>query len=97
MDDLNELLSEAVKNAREDRNVTASLLADLIMYLKGNEERFKDVGATAAKYVETLQRSNEQIVKVGSMVYKQDSSLDLTDEEKDKIFDVLQNSNKEDE
>jgi len=89
-DGLNDLLEEAIKNARTDRNVTNGLLADLIIYLKQDSSNFKEVGAVAAKYVETLQRSNEQIVKVGSMVYKQATVTDLSEEEKNKIFDELQ-------
>ena len=38
------------------------------------KERYSDSGATAAKFVETLQRSNEQLVKLATLVYKKDSA-----------------------
>ena len=63
-----ELLSEeALDNIRKDREQTRELLNDLIKYISGAEDRHRDVGMTAAKYVETLQRSNEQLVKIASL------------------------------
>jgi len=53
-------INEAIENIRKDREITKSLLNDLIVYLSVDEERHKDAGVIAAKYVETLQRSNEQ-------------------------------------
>jgi hypothetical protein len=48
------------------------------------------LGLIASKYVETLQRSNEQIVKLSSIVQKQERSFDgLSNEEKDDIFDLI--------
>ena len=44
-----------------------------------------------AKYVETLQRSNEQLVKISSLIEKKDSKQKgLSDIDKDEIFDMLQ-------
>ena len=90
MKDLDAYLDEAIKNIREDRAITATLLTDLVVYLKASEERHREVGPVAAKYVETLQRSNEQLVKVASLIQKKRaSSVDLTDEDKNEIFDIL--------
>tara|TARA_Y100000034_G_C6561813_1_gene243160 strand:+ start:22 stop:309 length:288 start_codon:yes stop_codon:yes gene_type:complete len=90
MKDLDAYLDEAIKNIREDRAITAVLLTDLVTYLKASEERHREVGPVAAKYVETLQRSNEQLVKVASLIQKRRaSSVNLTDEDKNEIFDIL--------
>ena len=90
MKDLDTYLDEAIKNIREDRAITATLLTDLVIYLKASEERHREVGAVAAKYVETLQRSNEQLVKIASLIQKKRASnADLTDEDKNEIFDML--------
>ena len=90
MKDLDAYLDEAIKNIREDRAITATLLTDLVVYLKASEERHREVGPVAAKYVETLQRSNEQLVKVASLIQKKRaSSANLTDEDKNEIFDLL--------
>ena len=90
MKDLDAYLDEAIKNIREDRAITATLLTDLVVYLRASEERHREVGPVAAKYDETLQRSNEQLVKVASLIQKKRaSSANLTDEDKNEIFDLL--------
>jgi hypothetical protein len=42
-----------------------------------------------AKYVETLQRSNEQLVKVVSMMSKKQKDSGLSSEEMKNIFDMI--------
>jgi len=83
-------LQEAIKNIREDRAMTHSLLTDVMSFIKNNEQNHRDVGLIAAKYVETLQRSNEQLVKITNLLHKKSSSPSgLSDEDKDEIFDIL--------
>jgi len=92
--DLDSCLEEALDNIRTDRSVTNSLLADIILYLKKSDENYKEVGTVAAKYVETLQRSNEQLVKIVSLMHKsQDASTELTDKDKNEIFDLIKGVN----
>ena len=88
--DFETLTDEAIENVREDRTQTKELLKDLIKYLSNDDHRHKEVGLTAAKYVETLQRSNEQLVKIAALKQKTES-LDsgLTTEERNEIFDRL--------
>ena len=50
---------------------------------------------TLAKYVETLQRSNEQLVKLCSLMSKNESTDELTDKDFAQIFDQIQKSEKE--
>ena len=93
MKDLNTYLQEAITNIRQDREVTKELLDDVIRYIGKNEEHHKFVGSVAAKYVETLQRSNEQLVKISTLIYKkQSASTGLTDTDKQEIFDLLQDN-----
>ena len=83
-------LKEAIENIRKDREITKELLNDLIVYLSENESRHREVGTVAAKYVETLQRSNEQLVKIASLLTKkQGNSTSLTESDKTEIFDLL--------
>jgi len=85
-----DLTSEAITNLREDRERTKDLLKDLVKYLSADEHRHKEVGLTAAKYLETLQRSNEQLVKVAALqqkLYKEDTSLSV--EEREEIFSEI--------
>ena len=89
--DFESLTEEALDNIREDRVQTKELLKDLVKYLSNDEHRHKEVGLTAAKYVETLQRSNEQLVKIVSLMQKdQDTNAQLTDKDKSEIFDLIQ-------
>jgi hypothetical protein len=88
--DFTELTSEAINNIREDREQTKELLQDLIKYLSGADERHKEVGITAAKYMETLQRSNEQLVKIASLKQKNEvGDSSLSEQERAEIFDQL--------
>ena len=84
--DFESLTEEAIGNIRDDREQTKQLLNDLIKYLSSDEHRHKEVGITAAKYVETLQRSNEQLVKIASLKQKsQKEDSNLSEEERDEI------------
>lgn len=91
MKDLETYLETAIDNVQNDREVTRELLDDVMRYLAKDEQRHAQVGAVAAKYVETLQRSNEQLVKIASLVHKQQSGdVGLSDKDKADIFDLLQ-------
>jgi len=91
MKSLDHYLSKAVNNIESDRKITRELLDDVVRYMSKDEALHKEVGLTASKYVETLQRSNEQLVKVASLMQKnQDKSLGLTNEDKEEIFNLIQ-------
>ena len=91
--DFETLSEEALTNIREDREQTKDLLSDLIKYLGGAEDRHRDVGLTAAKYVETLQRSNEQLVKIASLKQKEEkNNTGLSEIERDELFKELNDS-----
>ena len=86
-------IEEAIANIRSDRGTTSSLLADLLLELKkaNTIDNHKQLGLIAAKYVETLQRSNEQLVKLAAMLNKQKSTVEgLTADDKNELFDIIQ-------
>jgi len=85
-------IEEAINNIREDREITRELLDDAIKYLAVDDARHKDIGMTLAKYVETLQRSNEQLVKLCGLMSKKESTDELTDRDFAQIFDQIQKS-----
>ena len=85
-------IEEAIKNIKDDREITRELLDDAIKWLSIDEARHKEIGMTLAKYVETLQRSNEQLVKLCGLMSKQESSDELTDKDFAQIFDQIQKS-----
>ena len=83
-------ISEVVDNIRKDREITKELLTDAITWLSKDESRHKEIGIVMAKYVETLQRSNEQLVKVVGMMSKQDKDRGLSSDEVSQIFDMIE-------
>jgi hypothetical protein len=93
MKDLESYIDEAIKNIRSDRAITTTLLMELMEYMKKDDERKEKVGVVAAKYVETLQRSNEQLVKVSALLQKKTEGQEgLTDEDKSELFDLIKES-----
>tara|TARA_R110001592_G_scaffold283504_1_gene551465 strand:- start:279 stop:563 length:285 start_codon:yes stop_codon:yes gene_type:complete len=86
----NDYLEMAIKNIKDDREITRELLDDIIQFMSKDEQRHREVGITAAKYVETLQRSNEQLVKVASLIQKKESSsVSLSEVDKSELFDMI--------
>ena len=88
--DLENYIQEAIDNIRDDRNITSTLLTQVFAEITNGQETHKDLGLIAAKYLETLQRSNEQLVKLTSiMAKKTDTSVELSEEDKKSLFDVI--------
>ena len=54
------------------------------------DERHKEVGIIAAKYLETLQRSNEQLVKLTALIQKSRTNNKISEEDKEELFDLIQ-------
>jgi len=95
--DLEDFITEAIKNIRDDRDITSTLLTKIFAEISkvNNPDAHKDLGLIAAKYVETLQRSNEQLVKLTSILSKKtDISTSLSEEDKKDLFDVIQGEKK---
>lgn len=89
---LDSLIEQALDNINKDRQVTEDLLSNLKEYMVVSADRYSDSGPVAAKFVETLQRSNEQLVKLATLVYKQETATrqdGLSEEDKSQLFDML--------
>ena len=83
-------IEETTTNIREDRAMAKSLLMDAISDMKISDSARKELGPIAAKYVENLQRSNEQLVKLAALIQKQKiSQFGLSQDDKDQLFDLL--------
>ena len=93
---VNNYINEAIDNIREDRKITRDLLEDALKWVIKDEARHKEVGIVLSKYVETLQRSNEQLVKLCTLMSKSDTGEELTDKDFEGIFDAIQNAEKKD-
>ena len=89
-----EFVEEAADNIRKDRALASSLLIELMKILKADETKHQHSGPVAAKYLETLQRSNEQLVKLASLISKKENiSIDLSQMEKSEIYDLINEDN----
>ena len=85
-----EFVDDAINNIRDDRAMASSLLIELMKVLKGDETKHQYSGPVAAKYLETLQRSNEQLVKLATLLSKKEkTSVNLTSVETEEIYDLL--------
>lgn len=88
-DKVDKHLKEALDNIREDRKITRELLDDAIKFVAKDEARHQQIGLTLAKYVETLQRSNEQIVKIAALMSKNEKSDGITETEMEDIYSMI--------
>ena len=87
---LDKCIEDALKNIEEDRKVTKELLNDAIKYVAVDEARHREVGIIMSKYVETLQRSNEQLVKIAGLMSKNEkASAGLTEDDNKDLFDLI--------
>jgi hypothetical protein len=93
---LDEYVEETTRNIREDRAMAKTLLMDVMADMKAAPTSRREMGPVAAKFVENLQRSNEQMVKLTSILQRQKTQHQgLTASDKEELFDLL-NENQED-
>ena len=93
---LDSLIEESLDNIRQDRAVASTLLIDLVNHIKGSKHEHKETGQVAAKYLETLQRSNEQLVKLNTLLFKKSSlSQGLTASDKEELYDMINSAEDE--
>jgi|TARA_Y100000287_G_scaffold175933_1_gene166121 hypothetical protein len=89
-------IEQAKNNISEDRAATKTLLMNLMKYMQTSDDRHREVGLVAAKYLETLQRSNEQLVKLAALVQKKTNvNQKITEEDKQELFDLISEDVKE--
>jgi predicted ATP-dependent Lon-type protease len=85
-----DFIEQAKNNITEDRAATKTLLMGLMKYMQTSDDRHREVGLVAAKYLETLQRSNEQLVKLAALVQKDvKQNQNITEEDKQELFDLI--------
>lgn len=86
-------IEQAKNNITEDRAATKTLLMNLMKYMQISDDRHREVGLVAAKYLETLQRSNEQLVKLAALIQKSASdNQNITEEDRQELFDLINES-----
>lgn len=90
----NELIQKAINNIEKDRKNAQELLEDVAEFIGEAKERYATTGMVAAKYLETLQRSNEQLVKLISLMKKnqEDQYGELNQKDKENLYDEIEES-----
>ena len=89
--DLDSLMGEALDNIRNDRKVAREFLNEIATQIASDADQNKYLSPVAAKHIETMQRSNEQLVKLISLKQKDTTKVsELTEEDKNSLFDLIQ-------
>mgnify|MGYP003146720097 CR=1 FL=1 len=92
---LETLIDEALSNIRNDRKSAREFLNEIANQIAADPEQNKYLSPVAAKHIETLQRSNEQLVKLIGLRQKgQTKGFDLSEEDKGNLFDLIQGETK---
>ena len=92
--DFDDLLEEAIDNIRNDRTLAREFLNKIATQIAKDPDNNRALSPVAAKHIETMQRSNEQLVKVLTLKQKEKSKdIGLSDEDKASIFDMIQGEN----
>ena len=88
---LSGLIDEALENIRNDRRSAQEFLNEIANQIAMDAEQNRSLSPVAAKHVETMQRSNEQLVKLIAIQQKnQNVAIELSDEDKNQLFDMIQ-------
>jgi|TARA_B100001063_G_C16753030_1_gene551415 hypothetical protein len=96
--DLETLMTEALGNIRNDRQVAREFLNEIANLISADSDQNKYLSPVAAKHIETLQRSNEQLVKIISIQSKKvDSDFQLTEADRENLFDMIQEESQREE
>lgn len=86
-------IEKATNNIEEDRAATKTLLMSLMKFMQNSDDKHREFGTVAAKYLETLQRSNEQLVKLASLLQKnENTNEEMTEQDKKELFDLIKDS-----
>ena len=97
MKDLDNLMQEALENIRKDRKVAKEFLNEIATQIATDAEQNKYLSPVAAKHIETMQRSNEQLVKLIGIKQKTTSqSIEFSEEDKNNLFDLIQKEDTQD-
>jgi len=87
------LIDEALDNIRNDRKIAREFLNEIANQIAIDADQNKYLSPVAAKHIEAMQRSNEQLVKLIALRQKaQSQGFDLSEEDKNDLFDLIQNS-----
>jgi hypothetical protein len=88
---LDTLIDEALGNIRDDRKLAREFLNEIANQIAIDSDQNKYLSPVAAKHIETMQRSNEQLVKIINLKQKTSSTtVELNQKEKEELLDLIQ-------
>ena len=91
---IDSLVDEALDNIRNDRKLAREFLNEIANQIAADAEQNKYLSPVAAKHIETLQRSNEQLVKIIGLRQKDKvKGFELSEDDKNSLFDMIQEEN----
>ena len=88
--DVDKLVDEALDNIRGDRKLAREFLNEIATQIATDPQSNRSLSPVAAKHIETLQRSNEQLVKIIGLKQKESKEQGLSLADKDELFDMIQ-------
>lgn len=88
--DVDKLVDEALDNIRGDRKLAREFLNEIANLIATDPQSNRSLSPVAAKHIETLQRSNEQLVKIIGLKQKESKEQGLSLADKDELFDMIQ-------
>ena len=92
--EVDRLIGEALDNIRNDRKLAREFLNEIANIISADTTQNKYLSPVAAKHIETLQRSNEQLVKIISIRHRKiEKGPELSELDKENIFDMIQEEN----
>ena len=89
--DVDTLIGEALENIRDDRKLAREFLNEIANQIAADADNNRGLSPVAAKHIETMKLSNEQLVKIiGLKSKKQEQNFELSESDKNEIYDILQ-------
>ena len=93
--DVDKLVDEALDNIRGDRKLAREFLNEIATQIATDPQSNRSLSPVAAKHIETLQRSNEQLVKIIGIKQKETKEQGISLADKDELFDMIQGTKNE--
>ena len=81
------LWKESYQNAIDDRETAGLLLTDLVVQCQGNQTNHLQFGTLMTKYLERMNKSNDQILKLAELIAKEEDKVEIMSD--DDIFNKI--------
>ena len=99
MSKIKDLMIDTLASIDSDRKHAEDLLKDAAVELGKSVDKYRDIGPVAAKFLEALQRSNEQRIKLIGILAKkidEDEFGDVSGEEATELYEEFEEEDSKD-